>query len=363
MKPSSTHIISKNTYPFGMAMKGRSYEAGKYRYGFNNQEKDDELYGDGNSTNAEYWQYDARLGRRWNVDPVKTSWESPFATNGNNPIYYNDPNGDFKTWFGAALYSALHGGKVSKNSEAAAVDKFGKWNVEVKRKNAKTDVTATTSGKTEDGHEYIDPVQVQGKTISVQGWGKTSSNSGGGNSFYGVSNKLKNGFNSIWYSPLARFAFKDYYQFSYGGTAGVLGTVSIQRNFTLMLRGKDIGLYENQTLNYSDGTTIGAVTKISFGGGYYLGDAHNLKTDLIEGIGVEGSLGLSVGEGYIIGIGVEGSVGGWERQKPKINNWGYANPKILETKSYVEFGLGGVLPIWIDANIGIGNSTKMNKIF
>jgi hypothetical protein len=66
-----------------------------YRYGFNGQEKDDEVAGNGNSYTAEFWQYDSRLGRRWNVDPKPVAWESVYAVNRNNPIWYSDPKGDF----------------------------------------------------------------------------------------------------------------------------------------------------------------------------------------------------------------------------------------------------------------------------
>ncbi len=59
----------------------------------NTQEKDNEIYGEGNSYSAEYWQYDARLGRRWNVDPVVKVHESPYATFANNPIWFVDPSG------------------------------------------------------------------------------------------------------------------------------------------------------------------------------------------------------------------------------------------------------------------------------
>jgi hypothetical protein len=51
-----------------MGMPGRKVASEGYRYGFNGQEKSTELDQDGNSMTAEYWQYDARLGRRWNVD-------------------------------------------------------------------------------------------------------------------------------------------------------------------------------------------------------------------------------------------------------------------------------------------------------
>ena len=43
---------------------------------------------------AEFWQYDARLGRRWNLDPKSQMSISDYATFANNPIYNIDPNGD-----------------------------------------------------------------------------------------------------------------------------------------------------------------------------------------------------------------------------------------------------------------------------
>ena len=39
---------------------------------------------------AGFWQYDARLGRRWNVDPVVKPWESSYATFSNNPVWFRD---------------------------------------------------------------------------------------------------------------------------------------------------------------------------------------------------------------------------------------------------------------------------------
>lgn len=67
-----------------------------YRYGFNTQERDDEIAGFGNIMTAEYWEYDTRLGRRWNLDPAFKlfPWQSPYLTFDDNPILKNDPNGD-----------------------------------------------------------------------------------------------------------------------------------------------------------------------------------------------------------------------------------------------------------------------------
>jgi len=79
-------------YSFGMLMPER-FGGGDYRYGFGSQERDDEVSGKGNSYTATYWQYDSRLGRRWNVDPVVKYHESTFTTFANNPIWFVDPSG------------------------------------------------------------------------------------------------------------------------------------------------------------------------------------------------------------------------------------------------------------------------------
>ena len=81
-------------YPFGLPMPERSNTSLSYRYGFNGQEKDNEVYGLGASYSAEFWQYDARLGRRWNLEPRPNPSISPFATFANNPIVYSDVLGD-----------------------------------------------------------------------------------------------------------------------------------------------------------------------------------------------------------------------------------------------------------------------------
>ncbi len=70
-----------------------------YRFGFNGQEKDDEVDGLGNTMSAEFWEYDARLGRRWNCDPAfrEKPWASVYQTFSNNPILYVDPDGDVES--------------------------------------------------------------------------------------------------------------------------------------------------------------------------------------------------------------------------------------------------------------------------
>jgi RHS repeat-associated protein len=75
-------------------MPGRSFNSDSYKYGFNGMEKDDEISGTGNSYTAEFWQYDSRLGRRWNIDPVVKPNLSNYQTFSNNPIIFIDPLGD-----------------------------------------------------------------------------------------------------------------------------------------------------------------------------------------------------------------------------------------------------------------------------
>lgn len=70
---------------------------GVYRYGFNGQEKSDEIKGEGNSYTAQFWEYDPRIGRRWNTDPIVDPQISSYAVLENNPILLTDPNGDCAT--------------------------------------------------------------------------------------------------------------------------------------------------------------------------------------------------------------------------------------------------------------------------
>ncbi len=63
-------------------MPGRKWTSGtNYRYGYENQESDDEVYGDDNLLAFEYRMADPRLGRFWSVDPLAYDfpWNSPYA--------------------------------------------------------------------------------------------------------------------------------------------------------------------------------------------------------------------------------------------------------------------------------------------
>ncbi|GAB4261745.1 MAG: hypothetical protein Kow0079_18100 [Vicingaceae bacterium] len=90
-------LSNKSTFfPFGMLSK--SYESG-YRFGFQGQERDDEIKGLGNSINFGARIYDSRLGKFLSTDPweSKYPWQTPFAYHRNSPTWkidfqgYGDP--------------------------------------------------------------------------------------------------------------------------------------------------------------------------------------------------------------------------------------------------------------------------------
>jgi hypothetical protein len=87
-------ITYSNYYPFGMAQPGRNLNSADYKFGYNGQEKVDEISGSGNHNTAEFWEYDPRSTRRWNIDPKPNMSMSSYATFAANPIMYNDIRGD-----------------------------------------------------------------------------------------------------------------------------------------------------------------------------------------------------------------------------------------------------------------------------
>ena len=68
---------------------------GKYRWGFQGQEKDDEMKGSGNSYNFTNRMHDPRLGRFFAVDPLVKNypWNSPFSFSENKVIAWRELEG------------------------------------------------------------------------------------------------------------------------------------------------------------------------------------------------------------------------------------------------------------------------------
>ena len=86
-------LSTRDFYPFGSLMPGRSTNSESYRYGFGSHEKDDEVKGDGNHLSFGDYGYDTRLGRRWRLDPIDQISISNYAAFKNNPIIFIDPDG------------------------------------------------------------------------------------------------------------------------------------------------------------------------------------------------------------------------------------------------------------------------------
>ena len=124
-------VISAQTYEaYGSLLPNRNWDSNKYAWGFNTQLKDDEVYGvTGTSYTAEFWQYDARVGRRWNLDPEFTPSLSSYHAFELNPILKVDPKGNRADEFDSDgnKISNLGGDKIDffhqKNGDTKIVDR------------------------------------------------------------------------------------------------------------------------------------------------------------------------------------------------------------------------------------------------
>jgi len=77
--------------PFGVTLSGRNFTlsgAEKSRNGFQGQEMDNEVKGEGNSVNFSYRMHDPKLGRFFAIDPLAATypWNSPYAFSENRVV-------------------------------------------------------------------------------------------------------------------------------------------------------------------------------------------------------------------------------------------------------------------------------------
>lgn len=91
-------------YPYGMVMPGRNGNAGDYRYGFQGQEKDDEVSGEGNSYDFGNRMYNPRIGKFLSLDAFASKYPSisPYAFVTNNPISNIEMGGDSVLFYSAS---------------------------------------------------------------------------------------------------------------------------------------------------------------------------------------------------------------------------------------------------------------------
>ena len=91
------HIVTaQDYYPFGMMSRvALPNNDVPYKFGFNGQMMNNEVKGGlGNSYSAQFWEYDSRIGRRWNLDSSPSIGTSQYSAFMNNPIRLIDPLGD-----------------------------------------------------------------------------------------------------------------------------------------------------------------------------------------------------------------------------------------------------------------------------
>ena len=78
-----------------MLLPNRHGNTSDYRYGFQGQEMDNEVKGEGNSVNYKFRMHDPRVGRFFATDPLeaKYPWNSPYAFSENSLIRYVELEG------------------------------------------------------------------------------------------------------------------------------------------------------------------------------------------------------------------------------------------------------------------------------
>ena len=88
------NVLKSSTYPYYTSTYKDLYLLNNpYSFHFNGQEADDEIAGVDNIMSAEFWEYDTRLARRWNRDPIVYPYLSAYSVLRNCPIYFIDHNG------------------------------------------------------------------------------------------------------------------------------------------------------------------------------------------------------------------------------------------------------------------------------
>jgi len=95
--PNRVGIRNSSDYsPFGVELDGRTVSLEGYRFGFQDQEKDDEVKGEGRFLNFENRIFDPRIGKFLSLDRLAGKYvgQSPYVICGNTPIWAIDAQGD-----------------------------------------------------------------------------------------------------------------------------------------------------------------------------------------------------------------------------------------------------------------------------
>lgn len=103
---NETDIKSYNDYyPYGMVLEKRNGSS-NYRFGFQGQEKDDEIKGKAEIISFQESVYDTRLIRWLKIDNHQKHFQSNYVFAKGNPIVYVDPDGNDDFYFNKHGYIA-----------------------------------------------------------------------------------------------------------------------------------------------------------------------------------------------------------------------------------------------------------------
>jgi RHS repeat-associated protein len=131
--------------PFGVQLENRNFLKGglaeDFRMGFQGQEVDNEVKGDGNSVNYKYRMHDPRLGRFFAVDPLAKDypWNSPYAFSENRVVDGVELEGlEYQNSTGNALAWAAEGFRRIGQAFGSIFSSSAKGSVEQHRPLLKT---------------------------------------------------------------------------------------------------------------------------------------------------------------------------------------------------------------------------------
>ena len=111
-----------------MLLPGRHANTSDYRYGFQGQELDNEIKGEGNSLNYKYRMHDPRVGRFFAVDPLASKYphNSPYAFSENSVIKFVELEGLERGDHGNDYNPDLPGTKYSGGKREILSDIIGR---------------------------------------------------------------------------------------------------------------------------------------------------------------------------------------------------------------------------------------------
>jgi hypothetical protein len=155
-----------------------------------------------------------------------------------------------------------------------------------------------------------------------------------------------------WNSQVARNLIPDYYTLELTGTASYFNYGNAETALTLVLRGKDPGLYHSNTIATGISSDTDADVSISAGRGWFMRDPRDAQSSDLAGTQIQSSAQL--GAKVIVGadVGISSDVGITDKGKPVA----------ATLKGTVSFGLGWKTLIPISGAVGVGETASMNPL-